>query len=149
MWPTHYIPNQPRVDGQPPPRYYLTTPSYPVQVIEELESNSTGPDSYLVPSAETGEELTSAGQPVDGDLRDILVRYEGPPEAIESAGAIVSIVVNDILVRYEGPPEALTSAGAVVGGALADPLVRYENWPLGAATESLTSAGEPVSGALT
>jgi hypothetical protein len=150
MWPTHYIPNQPRVEGTPPPRYYLTTPPYPAQVIEEIASNSTAPTAYLAPAAETGEEVTSAGQPVSGDLRDILIRYERwPPEAIESVGAVVSGVLNDILVTYEGPPEALASAGAVVGGALADPLVRYENWPLGFATEDLISAGEPVSGALT
>lgn len=150
MWPTHYIPNQERVDGLPPPRYYLTTPPYPVQITEELEADSTNPDAYLVPSIETDESLTSAAVPVSGELRDILIRYEEwPPESLESSGEPVSGVLNDVLIEYVGPPESLESSGEPVSGVLVDVLVAYENWPLGAATESLASTGVPVSGVLT
>ena len=149
MWPTHYIPKQDRIEGVPPPRYYLTTPPYPLEITESLAANSTDPEAYIVPAAETGEEMTSSGEPVDGLLKDILIRYEEwPPEAITSEAEPVSGVLNDILVRYEGPPEELTSAGEPVSGAIVDILVRYENWPLGVATESLASSGAPVSGVL-
>jgi hypothetical protein len=150
MWPTHYIPNQPRIEGEPPPRYYLTSPPYPVEITESLAASSDDPDAYIAPAAEIEETLTSSGAPVDGLLKDILIRYEEwPPEALESTGEPVSGVLNDILVRYEGPPESLESSGEPVSGALVDMLVRYENWPLGVATESLSSSGAPVSGVLT
>lgn len=148
MWPTYYIPKQDRVAGVPPPRFYLTTPPYPVQVIEELAANSTDPQAGFVPSAETGEELTSSAAPVSGVLSDILKRYTIPPEAITSSAAPVSGDLRDILQRYTVPPEFIESWGGPVSGALADMLVRYENWPLGVATESLSSTGGPVSGVL-
>lgn len=148
MWPTHYIPNQPRLEGTPPPRITLTTPPYPLELFEELETASTSPDLGFVPSAELYETATSAGLPITGELRDVLVTYEMEPEAIESTGDAISGILRDVLVPYEGDPDLLTSSGLPIAATLRDPLVRYENWPLAVDTESLISAGAPVSGEL-
>lgn len=149
MWPTHYIPYQPRLEGIPPQRYYYTSPPYALQVIEELTANSTSPLAYLVPSAEINENLISSGAPVSGELRDILLRYDGWPEdVLESTGEPVSGVLADILVIYTAPTETLESSGEPVSGVLMNIRVAYDNWPLDVATESLSSAGAPVSGVL-
>jgi hypothetical protein len=37
MWPTHYLPRKNR-GGIPPPRFYLTTSVYPIEVLESFAS---------------------------------------------------------------------------------------------------------------
>jgi hypothetical protein len=141
MWPTHYIPNVPRVEGVPPPRYYLTTPPYPVEVVEEILSEASNPRAGFTPVATAEETMTTNGAVVSGVLQTLLLETSVLPDDIESNGAVISGVLVDRLI--------LQSTGAVISGILRDPLVRYENWPLGFDSEDLQSAGMPVSGALT
>ena len=148
MWPTHYIPNQPRVEGVPPPRYYLTTPPYPVEVSESLESAGGEPDLGFTPSATDEAYMTSGGMPVSGSMSRLLVEIDLDPEELESGGLPVSGVLRDVLIRITIEPELLGSSGSPVSGVLRDPLVVYDNWPLGVDTEDLQSGGLPVSGVL-
>ena len=149
MWPTHYIPNQPRLDGVPPPRYYLTTPPYPVELTESLASAAEEPAGGFTPSAEDTAELSSVGVPISGVLRAILVEADAPHEELQSTGIPISGVLRDVLIRLDIGREELSSVGVPISGILRDPLVRYENWPLAAEeAESLISTGRPVSGVL-
>ena len=149
MWPTHYIPNKPREDGIPPPRYYLTTPPYPLELVEEMESNPGPPDVGFVPAFAATEIFQSGGQPVSGVIKSILVETSVLPDHIWSNGNVVSGSLRTILKETDIGIDRLQSNGAVISGALRDPLVRYDNWPLGFDSEDLFSAGMPVSGALT
>lgn len=149
MWPTHYIPKQDRVEGVPPPRYYLTTPPYPIELTEALQSDGDGPQRLgFVPFASLEEEFQSAGIPVGGTIDSILVTTSVEPEEIESVGVPVSGILVEMLIRIEVEDELIESVGIPVSGILRDPLVVYDNWPLGADTEDLQSAGVPVSGVL-
>lgn len=149
MWPTHYIPNVPKVEGIPPPRYYLTTQPYPVEVVEEIASQASNPRAGFTPVATAEETMVSNGAVVSGVLKTLLLETSVLPDDIESNGAVISGVLVDRLIRANAGIDRLQSTGAVLSGILRDPLVRYENWPLGFDSEDLQSAGMPVSGALT
>lgn len=149
MWPTHYIPNQARIEGVPPPRYYLTTPLYPLEIIEEIESSPGTPDGAFQPSLDAIETMTTNGAPVSGTLVSILKTTSVLPDDIESNGLVISGILLSILKTAGVEIHELESSGLVISGYLGDPLVRYENWPLGFDSEDLISAGLPVSGALT
>lgn len=148
-WPTHYIPAQDRIEGVPPPRYYLTTPPYPIELVEELSSQSGTPDQGFQPSAEAQDEFTSNGAPVGGVFSTILVTTNILPDDLESWALPISGVLVDRLIRASTEIHELESNGLPIGGNLGDPLVRYDNWPLGFDSEDLESAGLPISGVLT
>ena len=148
MWPTHYIPKQDRVDGVPPPRFYLTTPPYPVELVEELQSEGDVIRVGFSPFITAEDEFRSAGVPVSGVINSILVRTNVEPEELQSAGLPISGVLRDVLIRIEIEDETLASAGIPISGVLRNPLVVYANWPLGFDTEDLQSTGVPVSGVL-
>lgn len=148
MWPTQYIPYQPRVDGTPPPRYYLTTPPYPVQIVEEMQSLEGDPRAGFVPSATDEEYMTSHGAPVSGALTGYGFLQYSLDERITSHGVPVSGVLKGDLVRVTAPPEKVTSYGIPLSGELKYAKVEYENWPLGVDLEDLTSHGVPISGVL-
>lgn len=149
MWPTHYIPNQPRIEGDPPPRYYLTSPPYSMQIIEDLASDFGEPSVGFNPSAEITETLSPSCVPTAGELRDVLLRLTQEPESIEVTFAPTAGVLRDVLVTHTLEPEEFEVSFAPLSGVLRDPLVRYENWPLGFATEDLQSTCVPLGGTLT
>jgi hypothetical protein len=149
MWPTHYIPSQERIEGVPPPTFYLTTPPYPAEITESLFSSGVPQDLGFVPFAEAEDYITCAGRPVGGSISSDLIGFDGGEEYIQSAGLPIGGVLNQILVTTSVEPEFITAAGIPLSGTLRDPLVVYDNWPLGFETEDLQSAGIPVSGALT
>lgn len=149
MWPTHYIPNQERIEGIPPPEFYLTTPPYPIEIVEEMQASGGPYDIGFVPFASVQEAITTSGRPVSGSMSALLVTMNILPEEIQSAGIPISGVLKQILITIEIPNEMIISAGIPISGVLRDPLVVYDNWPLGFETEDLQSAGIPVSGALT
>ena len=149
MWPTHYIPSQERIEGVPPPRFYLTTPPYPLELVETIASDAEPRTIGFVPFATDEAYIISAGAPVSGVMTKLLTSFDGGFEEIQSAGLPVNGVLRDILIRMNVPPENIISTGAPVSGMLKDPLVVYDNWPLGFDSEDLQSAGLPVSGALT
>ncbi len=149
MWPTYYIPNQSRVEGIPPPRYYLTTLLYPLEIVEEMESNAGTPKMGFSPALDAEESFASNGAAVSGVLKSILQTTSVIPDHIWSDGAVISGVLVERLRLASVEIHELESNGAVISGILRDPLVLYDNWPLGFDSEDLTSAGQPVSGALT
>lgn len=146
MWPTHYMPLQGRVDGNPPPRFYLTSPPYPLEQTEDFRSAATFTSGAFAVGAE--DEIVSGGSFVSGTLQDILVTYNNGIDEIRSSASFASGVLKDVLVTYDNRFDQIKSTGAFVSGALADPLVIYDNWPLGVATEDLQSAASFVSGTL-
>ena len=149
MWPTHYIPSQARIEGVPPPTFYLTTPPYPIEITESLLSNGSPQDLGFVPFAESEEYITAAGRPVSGSMSSDLIGFVGGEDYIQSAGLPIGGVLLTILKTTSVLPEMIFASGGPVAGDLRDPLVVYDNWPLGFETEDLQSAGIPVSGALT
>jgi hypothetical protein len=146
MWPTHYLPRKNR-GGVPPPRFYLTTPPYPVEVVEEFASAASF--QFATPGIGSEDELESAASFVSGTLVTKSFSDYYWMEEIESAASFVSgTLVQKGFVIGRGNDE-LESAASFVSGTMDDPLVTYDNWPLGAATEDLLSGGAFVSGVLT
>ena len=149
MWPTHYIPNQPRVEGVPTPRYYLTTPPYPLEQSESMTSAGSNPTGGFVPNFEDEAYFTTSGAALGGVLKSILLTYTGEPEHIQPGALALGGELRDVLIRVTQAPEAFMPGALPLNGEMRDPLVRYENWPLGFATESFTSGGLPLGGSLT
>lgn len=148
MWPTHYIPNQPRVEGEPPPRYYLTSPPYPLEVFETLAAagGEFVGGSFGLGS---GEDIECAAAFVSGEMITYGYVEIAAEDEIECAAAFVSGALVVRLVQAEVGPDEIECAAAFVDGELRDSLVRYQNWPLGAADEDLLGAAFFVSGVLT
>lgn len=146
MWPTHYIPNQPRIDGEPPPKIVLTTPPYPVEFSDEIESE--GAVVSVTPGIGSEDELTAQGSALSGVIQDILVGFDAGRDDLEAEGSAVSGVLRDILISVDQGHEAIEAEAYALGGSLADPLVTYDNWPLGVDQEDLYAVGSAVSGVL-
>jgi hypothetical protein len=146
MWPTHYLPRTPR-EGIPPPRFYLTTPPYPLEVVEEMAAAAEF--QFATPGVGTDEEITAAAQFVSGLVTSLgFVAYEFDDE-LESAALFVSGTVTLLgFVIGQGNDE-LESAAQFISGALEEPLIIYDNWPLGADTEDMLGSAAFVSGVLT
>lgn len=151
MWPTHYIPFQEPVPGEPPPRYFYTTPPYPYEWEDALESAGLFADGGFYPAISTeGDELESVGSFVGGVLNEVLTAIEGPTDELEATASFVSGALNEIYRFVAGPTDELESVGSFVGGSVVDvPFVSYDNWPLAVNQEDLISTGSFVSGALT
>jgi hypothetical protein len=146
MWPTHYIPNQPRIEGEPPPRIYLTSCPYPYEMSESLAS--AGEFTSATPGEEATEEMESSGSFVSGTMVTYgFQTHEMLDEEIESSGSFVSGSLVDRLRFMDAGRDELESAGSFVSGFMTDPLIFYENWPL--EPDELESSGSFVSGVLT
>jgi hypothetical protein len=145
MWPTHYIPNQPRIDGVPPPRYYLTTPPYPYEFGDAIAANALALDGLF--GIESIESLTTSGSALSGSLVERLVEYAHPPEALDVTGSALNSTLVERLRTYEGESESLAVAGSALSGVLKDPLISYNNWPL--VPDELASSGSALGGTLT
>jgi hypothetical protein len=145
MWPTHYIPKMDRVEGIPPPRLTLTTPPYPIEVIEEFKSHANVDAIAFGIGAE--EEIKSGGALISGGLYERLVGIDGFLDEIESSGALISGVLVTRLKTYDNGRDEIESAGALISGQLRDPLVVYDNWPL--IPDEMKSGGAVIGGTLT
>jgi hypothetical protein len=148
MWPTHYIPNQPRVEGVPPPRYYLTTPPYPMEVYEDLQA---GGGEFETGRTGTGteESVTAYGEFLGGTMTTYGFPSYSYVEALTVYGEFLGGTLVERRVIVNAPPEMLTVYGEFLGGSMTDPLVRYENWPLSGEGEALECYGEFIGGTLT
>ena len=148
MWPTHYIPKQERVEGTPPPRYYLTTPPYPCLVVEKIRSEQA---EFVGGSQGLGseDEISSAVSFVSGAMEEFVYSELEPlRDDLESAISFVSGTLVIALKQIEVGPDELESAVSFVSGELRNVLIVYDNWPLGADTEDLLSSVSFVSGVL-
>lgn len=148
MWPTHFIPNQPRVDGTPPPRFYLTTPPYPIENIEELQAAGIPWRMGFAPNFEGQVDLTSYGVPVGGTLTvyGFLTYYW--MEELQANGVPLGGELKGDLVRFTASTELLQASGLPLSGELQFARVTYDNWPLGFDQEDLLGSGVPISGEL-
>lgn len=146
MWPTHYIPLRERVDGTPPPRIYLTTPPYPLELTESATASAEFTSGKFDIGAQ--EELESSGSFVGGELVIRLVTAQCGRDELESSGSFVSGAIAVYGYKDGYGNDELESSGSFVSGAVTDPLVVYDNWPLGFSAEDLLSGGSFVSGAL-
>lgn len=146
MWPTFPLPS-----GKTPYRiiryYYLTTPPYPVNAVEELASAMPQFSGAFGRDIVGDESFESAWSLIDGTLRDTLRQYTHPvPENFESSWTIVAGDIRDILRTYVHPvPENFESSWTLVNGSMADILITY-NHP---APDSVESSWSLVSGTLT
>jgi len=146
-WPTHYIPNQPRLEGSPPPRFVLTTPPYPYEGVEELTSNSE--ILTITPSIGAEDEIESLSYVLGGEMDEILVGFDGGFDELESTSYVLSGEMNDILVSFNAGHDELESTSFVLSGELYEaPVITYENWPLAADQEDLISGSVILSGEL-
>lgn len=147
MWPTHYIPLQDRIEGVPPPRIYLTTMLYPVEVEETLQATE-GRFVSATPGIGAEDNMQATASFVSAELINygfLSIEFD---DAIETVASFTSGELVDRLLRYTSPPDMLASTAMFIGGDLVEPLVRYENWPLGFDTEDLLGNGSFVSGEL-
>ena len=146
MWPTHFIPNQERLDSTPPPYTYLTSCQYPYELIEEMAAS--GSFVSATPGEETMEEMRSSGSFVGGSIA--VFRYgafEMTRDDIESVGSFVSGELVQRLRYLDAGRDEIESSGSFVSGVMLDPLIYYLNWPL--IPDELESSGSFDSGALT
>jgi hypothetical protein len=148
MWPTHYIPNQPRLEGSPPPRFYLTTPPYPIEVREEFGSAA----DFVIGGFGIGaaDQLESAASFVGGEIQQFAYdEADAGLDELESAAQFVGGELVSRLVVIPGPMDELESAASFVTGTLETVvIISYDNWPLGAANEALLSGASFVGGVL-
>jgi hypothetical protein len=145
MWPTHYLPNTNR-GGEPRPRFYLTTPTYPVEVIEEMASAASF--VALTPGVGADDEMLGSAAFVSGEMTAFSILAYDFYDELESAAMFVSGSLVTFGFVVGSANDELESAASFVSGVLADPLIVYDNWPLGADTEDLQSAASFVSGVL-
>lgn len=146
MWPTFYIPITRRVEGEPPPRFYLTTPPYPYELYEEVTSASEV-DS-VTPGITVEDQIESSSQFVSGLLVTRLRTYDSGFDEVESTMQFVSGLLVTRLRTYNNGNDQIKTTMQFVSGAMTDPLVTYLNWPLAANQEDITSQASFVSGVL-
>jgi hypothetical protein len=146
MWPTHYLPNGNR-GGVPPPRFYLTTPPYPVEVTEELSSAALF--MFATPGIGAEDELEMAASFVSGSMTTFVFPTYAWTEELESAASFVSGNLVTLVFPTIEAGDELESAAQFVSGSMVRILVEYENWPLGADTEDLFCSASFVSGVMT
>lgn len=145
MWPTHYLPKKDREDGIRPPQLILTTPPYPVEVIEEFKSNANLEAVAFGIGAE--EEISSWGAVIGGTLDERLLGFDAGIDEIESTAWLIGGTLVTRLKTYDAGRDEITSNASLISGTLRDPLVVYENWPL--LPDELASTALLVGGTLT
>ncbi len=144
MWPTHYLPVPGRIEGVPPPRYYLTTPPYPLELTESLAS--TGDALAITPGIGTEDEIESTAAVIGGVLTALRVDLDSGREEIESTAAVISGVLQTVLVPYDNRHDELESTAAVISGVLTSPLIVYDNWLL--LPDEIESSASVIGGVL-
>ena len=151
MWPTHFIPiiyKKGRIEGIAPPSFYLTTPPYPMEVIEALLSGMDIADGkYLV--GLMLEKITSSNVPLSGILRVLLIQVDVEIERITSTLVPVSGILRVLLISIVQGHDSLSVTAVPISGVLLDKLIRYQYWPLRVDLEDITSSNVPLSGVLT
>lgn len=132
------------IDYQHVQEILLTSRIYPLEVIEALESSGSAWNSSFT---QLIEGIDSIGVPLDGELRQILLRYtDAVPEAIESEGTPLDGELRQILRSYsDAEPEAIESYGDALDGTIDQILITYEEYP----PEAISSYGTALGGTLT
>jgi tetrahydromethanopterin S-methyltransferase subunit G len=146
MWPTFYIPLSRRVEGDPPPRFYLTTPPYPYELHEDM--TTVGEVDSITPGISTEEEIESTASFVSAEMVQRLRTTDGGMDEIENAALFVSAEMVQRLLTYNNRWDEIETTAQFVSGEMRDPLVTYLNWPLGAGTEDIITGASFVSGVL-
>lgn len=146
MWPTFYIPIVRRVEGEPPPRFYLTTPPYPYELYEAMTTASEV-DS-VTPGISIEDQVETNAQFVGGELVTRLRTYDNRYDEIETEIQFVSGLLVTRLRTYDNRNDQVETTMQFVSGEMKDPLVTYLNWPLGYAQEDIITEASFVSGVL-
>lgn len=145
MWPTHYLPKKDREEGIRPPQLILTTPPYPVEVIEEFKSNANVEAFAFGIGAE--EEISSWASLIGGTINERLIGFDAGIDEIESTALLIGGTLVTRLKTYDAGRDEIESHASLISGTLRDPLVVYENWPL--LPDEMKSNGALVGGTLT
>ena len=146
MWPTHYLAKNNR-GGTPPAVFYLTTPPYPVETYEGLESAASF--MFATPGIGDDDELAMQASFVSAVLTTFNFPTYEWEEELESSASFVSATVVTVGFILALAFDQLESAASFVSGVMESPLIDYDNWLLGVASEDLLSGGSFVSGVLT
>lgn len=120
-----------------------TSRPYALETMDALAPDAAASRGYFQPSWLDAMEVGAAA--VEGSLREPLVAYVWPAEALDSAAAPVAGEMRTPLVSYSLSVEAIDSQAAATSGTLRVALVRYQNWPI----EALDTSATVLSGALT
>ena len=126
---------------------YLTSPLYPVQIIDDLQAKQ-GRIRKITVTQPPLDLLQASGQVMTIELVDrvaYLEYFDWPPEELQANGQVTTIELVDRVIysEYSGEPESLQANGQVTAIELVDRVtyVEYTNWP----TESLKAGGQVTS----
>ncbi len=101
----------------------VTTPPYPIEVIESYSPTVAGQRGQMVTMPI--EEYSVSIDIVSGQLRQPVIDYSAPPEEYAPSIDIVSGVLDSIIVNYPAPPEAYNPSIALQSGVLDTVVVTY------------------------
>ncbi|MBT9158793.1 MAG: hypothetical protein DDT26_00040 [Dehalococcoidia bacterium] len=124
---------------------YLTTPPYPIEIIEDLGSNATLLRGQLI--EQPFDELVGNATLRGGQLRNPMVQYTNwPPEELASNAVLASGTLTTPLRSYTNwPPEELAGNAAITGGTIANVLIVYGRYQ----PEELSGNATLTGGSLT
>ena len=124
---------------------YLTTPPYPIDVIESITDTALGINGNSV--TPQLDKLSDFATIISGFLRNPLVPYTfWPAEAVSDSASITSGSIVVILIQYQnGLPEGVSDLAVIMSGILTRVLIQYQNWtPEGVSDTATIRSGSLV-----
>lgn len=126
-----------------PPDAYMTSRPYPNDMaVEGLRPTTTLSDGTLRQILHTthfGDSSDVSFGIVSGELREPIVRYQSPVEAVDCSFAMQGGSLKAPIVQYtRWPAETVQTTIHLIGGQLAVKLVKYTYWPSENLAVSLT-----------
>ena len=146
MWPTFYIPR--RRGRYPTPiivRTVYTTPPYPVEAEDGIESAFSDPSGAFGKFFYPLSTMQSSWSLVTAELRDILQSFDGGMDAVEADWTIISGELRQILRDFDGGMDAAQSSYTILSGSLNRILISYTH----PAPDKVESSWTIISGTLT
>ena len=106
---------------------YLTSPLYPLEVIEGVEDAS---EVQRIGSMQApADNMDDTSDLVGVELRQALTQYAMMPEGMNDDSDLQSVSLQDALVRYAMTPEGMNDDSTLQSIVLAQVLIRYQNYP--------------------
>lgn len=116
------------LDGMPPMEVHVTSRPYPVDDVEELESQATITGGQIrLASYDAGAEALDASMVLlGGELRELLLTYDVGAEAIDASMSLVTGELRTLLRSYDAGIDAMDASMTLVGGTLRTLLITYD-----------------------
>lgn len=129
--------------GSPETYTFLTSPPYPVSVIEAMDSTFTSVewlDAYTI-----NEGMDAAFISITGDLRAPLQTYDMAEEGMDASfTSITGALINTVLLTYDMAEEGMDASFVSVTGELNAALIVYSDYP----PEGMDSTFVSITGSL-